>query len=129
MKLRIKVSLPLAVLFIAIAMSGLTAQTKKARGNATTSASPTTTPDPETTPSPTNSPGPIQADSSQNTVATVPPKVTKVVSGHLELDDIIVLEVDHLVDWMATGTNDAKKLVPYINGRAIRGNYPEEIHS
>jgi hypothetical protein len=51
-----------------------------------------------------------------------------VVEGHLELDDIILIEVDHLNEWMNTATNDAEKLVPYINGRAVIGNYPEAIH-
>jgi molybdopterin converting factor small subunit len=36
------------------------------------------------------------------------------------------VEVDHFTDWSVT--HDATKLVPFINGRAIRGNYPEEIH-
>jgi cell division protein FtsB len=129
MRLRITVSLPLAILFITIAISGLSAQTNNSKRNPTASSSPVATPSPEVTPAATSSPSPIPADGSQNTVSTAQPKVTKVVSGHLELDDIIVLEVDHLADWMATDTNDAKKLVPYINGRAIRGNYPEEIHS
>jgi hypothetical protein len=49
------------------------------------------------------------------------------VEGNLELDDIIRVEVDHLKEW--TTQNDPSKLVPYINGLAIRGNYPEEIHA
>jgi hypothetical protein len=128
MRLRITVSLPLAILLILIALSGLTAQTNNPQGTPKASGSPTATPEPST-PSATSSPSPTQADGSQSDVSTVQPKVTKVVGGHLELDDIILLEVDHLADWMNTGTHDAKKLVPYINGRAIRGNYPEEIHA
>jgi hypothetical protein len=54
-----------------------------------------------------------------------PPKVTG-TDGHLELDDIIQVQVDHFSEWAAT--NDATKLIPFINGRAIRGVYPEEIH-
>lgn len=46
--------------------------------------------------------------------------------GHLELDDIVEVCVENLEQWAEN--NDATKLVPYINGRAIRGNYPEEIH-
>ena len=42
------------------------------------------------------------------------------------MDDIIQVQVDHFNEWAAT--NDATKLVPFINGRAIRGVYPEEIH-
>lgn len=69
-------------------------------------------PSPSPTVSPTPAPGP-------------PPKVTA-AEGHLELDDIIRVEVDHFTEWAAK--NDPTKLVPFINGRAIRGNYPEEIH-
>ncbi|HEY3040887.1 MAG TPA: hypothetical protein VGJ66_19265 [Pyrinomonadaceae bacterium] len=53
------------------------------------------------------------------------PKVTG-IEGHLELDDILRVEVEHFTEWAAT--HDPTKLVPFINGRAIRGNYPEEIH-
>ena len=54
------------------------------------------------------------------------PKVTA-VEGHLELDDVVRIQIDHLAEWAAT--NNPLKLVPYINGRAIRGNYPVEIHA
>lgn len=53
------------------------------------------------------------------------PKVTRITDGHLELDDIVDVEVEGLAEWAAT--NDTSKLVPYINGRAITGNYPEAI--
>jgi hypothetical protein len=53
------------------------------------------------------------------------PKVTA-IHGHLELDEIVGVEVEHFSEWAAT--HDPTKLVPFINGRAIRGNYPEEIH-
>ena len=46
--------------------------------------------------------------------------------GHLELDDIVELRIENLEQWAET--HDVNKLVPYINGRAIKGNYPEEIH-
>lgn len=46
--------------------------------------------------------------------------------GHLELDDIVELHILNLEPW--SETHDVNKLVPYINGRAIKGNYPEEIH-
>ena len=49
------------------------------------------------------------------------------IEGHLELDVIVRVEVEHLSEWAAS--HDPAKLVPYINGRAIRGNYPEEIHA
>jgi hypothetical protein len=46
--------------------------------------------------------------------------------GHLELDDIVELHVENLDKWAET--HDVNKLVPYINGRSIKGNYPDEIH-
>jgi len=76
----------------------------------------TPTPTPASSPSPLASPTPAPVSS---------PKV-KGAEGHLELDDIIRVEVDHFAEWAAG--NDPTKLVPFINGRAIRGNYPEEIH-
>lgn len=84
------------------------------------------------TASPTATPGPspsavqTQVPSAGTTPIPAPaPKVTG-TGGHLELDDIIQVSVDHFAEWAAT--NDATKLVPFINGRAIRGIYPEEIH-
>lgn len=59
---------------------------------------------------------------------TVQPKVTG-LEGNLEADDLIRVEVDHLAEWAAIPNNDPSKLVPYINGLAIGGNYPEEIHT
>jgi hypothetical protein len=59
-------------------------------------------------------------------VASLQPKVVG-VEGNLEADDLIRVEVDHLADWAAT--NNPAKLVPYLNGLAIRGCYPEEIHT
>ncbi|MBC8029139.1 MAG: hypothetical protein H7Z16_03430 [Pyrinomonadaceae bacterium] len=53
------------------------------------------------------------------------PKVTLITDGHLELDGLVDVEVEGLAEWAAT--NDTSKLVPYINGRAITGNYPEAI--
>jgi len=76
----------------------------------------TPTPTPAPSPSPVATPTPLPVPS---------PKV-KGTAGHLELDNIVQVEVDHFTEWAAT--NDATKLVPFINGRAIRGNYPEEIH-
>ena len=62
----------------------------------------------------------------QTPAASPPPKVTQ-VEGNLELDNVIRVQVDHLAEWAAA--NEASKLVPYLNGRAIRGNYPVEIHA
>jgi len=78
------------------------------------------------TPLPAPSPKVVDAQAASPTPTPAPaPRVTA-TEGHLELDDIIRVEVDHFSEWAAT--NDATKLVPFINGRAIRGNYPEEIH-
>jgi len=83
---------------------------------------------------PQSSPSPTAAESSQST-ATQPqpspspaaklPKVKSVI-GHLELDDIVELNIENLQQWAEK--HDVNKLVPYINGRAIKGNYPEELH-
>ena len=83
---------------------------------------------------PQSSPSPTAAESSQST-ATQPqpspspaaklPKVKSVI-GHLELDDIVELNIENLQQWAEQ--HDVNKLVPYINGRAIKGNYPEELH-
>ncbi|SRR6266496_5151209 len=79
---------------------------------------------PSVTPTPAVTPSPAPASSP----APAPPFAPKVIAvvGHLELDDIVGIEVDHFSEWAAT--HDATKLVPFINGRAVRGNYPEEIH-
>ena len=46
--------------------------------------------------------------------------------GHLELDDIVELHIENLEKWAET--HDVNKLVPYINGRSIKANYPDELH-
>ena len=71
---------------------------------------------PATQPSPSPSPTPY------------PTPMVSSVTGNLELDDIIEFKVEHLEKWDENENHDATKLVPYINGRAIRGNYPEELH-
>src|SRR5258706_6622682 len=79
------------------------------------------------TPSPTPAPAPAPA-TSPSPAPTAPspsPKVIAVVD-HLELDEIIQVQVEHFTEWAAT--HDAAKLVPFLNGRAVRGVYPEEIH-
>lgn len=65
------------------------------------------------------------APTPSGTPADPQPRV-EVVEGNLELDDIITLHVTDLHLWAEA--NDPTKLVPYLNGRAIKGNYPEEIH-
>lgn len=59
--------------------------------------------------------------------SSVQPVVKAILDGHLEADVLIRVEVDNLDEWVKS--NDAKKLVPYLNGLAIRGNYPAEIHA
>jgi len=55
----------------------------------------------------------------------VKPKVTG-LEGNLEADDLIRVFVENLEEWAKA--NDPHKLVPYLNGIVIRGNYPMEIH-
>lgn len=80
---------------------------------------------PTPTPAPATSPGPSP------TVVAARPKVTGVV-GHLELDEIVGVEVEHFSEWAAT--HDATKLVPFVNGRAVssfrkRNSTPKVVHS
>src|SRR5215216_4006022 len=78
-------------------------------------------------PSPTATPA-AQPTASPSPTPDQGPKVTEVL-GNLQLDDIVEVRVANLEKWaQAAEVNDASKLVPYINGRAIRGNYPEELH-
>jgi len=74
----------------------------------------------DATPSPTATPTASPAAS-----PTPAPHIDTML-GHLELDDIVELHIQNLEPWAET--HDVNKLVPYINGRAIKGNYPEEIH-
>ena len=87
-----------------------------AQDNAQPDPSPTETPSPTDTPAPQAQPSPTPASS---------PKVIRAI-GDVELDDIIELHIENLEKWAET--NDVTKLVPYISGRAIKGNYPEELH-
>src|SRR5436190_1334678 len=76
------------------------------------------------TPAPINSP--VLTPSPTPAAVATPPSPPKVIAieGNLELDDIIRVEVDHLNEWVMNPKNDPSKLVPYLNGLAIRGNYP-----
>lgn len=67
-----------------------------------------------------------QTSNPENNTPTVVPKVTS-LEGDLQADDRIRVKVEGLEQWAAT--NDARKLVPYLDGLAIRGNYPEEVHT
>lgn len=81
---------------------------------------------PESRTSTTSSPATIPVPQSSPVAAPSPsPKVARITDGHLELDDLVDVEVEGLAEWALK--NDTSKLVPYINGRAISGNYPEAI--
>jgi hypothetical protein len=56
------------------------------------------------------------------------PRVTRIDTGHLQLDELIRVHVDHLAEWVENDNNDPTKLVPFLDGRPIKGNYPVEIH-
>ncbi|MGZ8848477.1 MAG: hypothetical protein ACXW3C_18615, partial [Pyrinomonadaceae bacterium] len=77
------------------------------------------------TPTPSSGPAPV-ATASPSPSPIAAPRVVK-VEGNLELDDLIRVEVENLSEWAKQ--NDPSKLVPFINGRSIHGNYPEEIHA
>src|SRR5712692_10016480 len=85
------------------------------------------TTNPQTTAQTTNSQTTAQTTNAQAT-AGVQPRVIG-LDGHLEADVLIKVEIDHLAEWAATPKNDLGKLVPYLNGLALLGNYPEEIHA
>ena len=63
--------------------------------------------------------------SSSTAVPIAAPKVTG-VDEIIQLNDVAKVTVANLKGWSAT--HDPAKLVPFIDGRAIRGNYPEDIH-
>lgn len=96
--------LALLTILLVINVTGVVAQETSAQPSPTPQASPTQTPLPSPTPK---------------------PKVVRVI-GNVELDDIVEVNIENLEKWAET--NDPAKLVPYIDGRAIRGNYPEELH-
>lgn len=100
------------------------------------SATPTPTPpddttqsqQPDATPTATPSASPAASPSASPIVTKITPRVVQML-GHLELDDILEVRIQNLEAWtLANENNDPSKLVPYINGRAIRGNYPDELH-
>jgi len=76
-----------------------------------------------------------RAAAQTTTAAEVPPapapkpKVVGLTEGHLELDVLVRVEVDHLAEWAMTPGNNPAKLVPFLNGLALKGIYPQEIHT
>ena len=84
-----------------------------------TPAQPDSSPTPAVTTQAQPSPSPAASPSPS------PPRVMALI-GDVELDDVLELHIRGLEKWAET--HDVNKLVPYIDGRAIRGNYPEELH-
>ncbi len=88
-----------------------------------------TNPEVDETPEPATaspSPSPQAGDAMPSPVPL--PKVYD-IDGRIQLDSVVFVKVDRLKEWdEASDKNDPSKLIPYINGRAIRGNYPEEVH-
>ena len=79
---------------------------------------------PDQTPTPTDSPQPAVSQAQPSPSPTpIRPKVIRAI-GDVELDDIVEVHIQNLNEWAEK--NDVNKLVPYISGRAIRGNYPED---
>jgi len=76
-------------------------------------------------PSPAKSPQPAPSQPEQSPTPNASPRVIRAI-GDVELDDDIEINIENLEKWAEK--NDVTKLVPYINGRSIKGNYPEEIH-
>jgi hypothetical protein len=76
-------------------------------------------------PSPAKSPQPASSQPQQSPTPDASPRVIRAI-GDVELDDEIEINIENLEKWAEK--NDVTKLVPYINGRSIKGNYPEEIH-
>src|SRR6266581_9031677 len=73
-------------------------------------------------PTPAPVPSPQVTDVTRPAPAPAPSPKVMGIEGHLELDSIIKVEVANFSEWAAT--HDAKKLVPFLNGRAVRGGYP-----
>lgn len=67
----------------------------------------------------------VQGQGIENPSNNLLPRVTA-VNGRIEVGQIITVDVDHLSDWSAT--HDPRQLVPYLNGRALTGLYPEEVN-
>jgi hypothetical protein len=76
-------------------------------------------------PSPAKSPQPASSQPQQLPTPDPSPRVIRAI-GDVELDDDIEINIENLEKWAEK--NDVTKLIPYINGRSIKGNYPEEIH-
>ena len=109
----------LCVLISLIAVCVLSAAGQSSVSTPTPNASSQQAAPPSQSPGPSVAPTPTPAPS---------PRVTEVVNGHLELDHLIRVRVENLGQWAEKEENDATKLVPFLDGRPITGNYPVEIH-
>lgn len=56
------------------------------------------------------------------------PLVTRITDGHLEIGEVITVEITGLEGWIDAASHDPYKLVPFINGLAIQGQYPIAVH-
>jgi hypothetical protein len=112
--------LPSVLLFGMFVVGALIASAQQPNPQGTATPLAVSTPGPSATPAPTT-----PAQVAPSVVPGPSPKVTAITEGHLELDEIVSVEVEGLDAWAAK--NDTSKLIPYINGRAITGNYPEAI--
>lgn len=82
-------------------------------------------PDQSPSPTPAASPQPAATQTTPSPSPVLTPRVIRKI-GDVELDDVVEVHIQGLEKWAET--HDVNKLVPYIDGRAIRGNYPEELH-
>ena len=71
------------------------------------------------------SPSPVPAAPPATSAPTTPR--VEAIQGHLELGWDVRVEVSGLEAWIDAG-NDPTRLIPYINGRAIKDDFPEQIH-
>ncbi len=85
------------------------------------------TPAGSASPAPVPNGSPVPGATAQASPTPSPEPRVIGIQGHLELDDLVTVQLENFADW--ADNNDATKLVPFINGRALKGNYPEEIHA
>jgi hypothetical protein len=96
-----------------------------AQQDATQQDQPQQKPTPQESPAPAKSPQPASSQPQQSPTPDASPRVIRSI-GDVELDGDLEIYIENLEKWAEK--NDVTKLVPYINGRSIKGNYPEEIH-
>jgi hypothetical protein len=82
-------------------------------------------------PTPATQPGGPQPTSPAQPASVPPtpplqPKVTN-LEGDLQADELIKVDIEHLSEWAKT--NNAAKVVPYLEGIALYGDYPIEVNT